>query len=52
MAMPRSQRLTSIARMVQRLGHKRVKPSVYFSPMAQPTSKSPARTSMIQSIFL
>jgi hypothetical protein len=41
-----------IARIVQMVGPKRVKPSVYFNPMAQPTSNSPARTRIIQAICL
>src|SRR3546814_19790515 len=35
---------------VQRLGTRRVKPSVYFKPTAQPTSKSPAMISTIQAM--
>src|SRR5262245_32968344 len=50
MAMPRSHRLISIERAVQSVGHHRVKPSVYFRPMAQPTSNSPATTSMTHAI--
>jgi hypothetical protein len=40
-----------IAMIVQTVGHNRVKPSVYFSPMAQPTSNSPATVRMIQFMF-
>jgi hypothetical protein len=39
-------------RAVQIVGHNRVKPSVYFSPMAQPISNRPATTRMTQAIFL
>src|SRR5690606_24047476 len=35
---------------VPRVGHSRVKPSVYFSPTAQPISKRPATTRMAQFI--
>src|SRR5262245_19841880 len=52
MANPSSQRLMSIDSAVQRLGHSRVKPAVYFSPMAQPTSNSPATTRTTQDISL
>jgi len=40
MAIPRNQRLIIIADTVHTVGHRRVKPSVYFSPTAQPTSRS------------
>ena len=42
MAMPRSTTLPTIAPNVRTLGHSLVKPSVYLSPMAQPTSSKPA----------
>jgi len=47
-AMPSSSMLATMARPVRTLGTGRVKPSVYFSPMAQPVSSSPAITSRIQ----
>src|SRR5690606_19066564 len=37
-----SHMLTTMAAMVQTLGQSRVKPCVYFSPTAQPTSRKPA----------
>ena len=40
-----------IERTVHTVGHKREKPSVYFNPMAQPTSTNPATTRTIQFMF-
>src|SRR5690606_41780424 len=42
--------LTTIATIVQMLGHRRVNPSVYFRPIAQPTSSKPAMNRMIQAM--
>jgi hypothetical protein len=39
----RSQRLTIMAEVVRQVGMRRVKPSVYLRPIAQPHSMSPAR---------
>jgi hypothetical protein len=36
----------------QTVGHNRAKPSVYFSPMAQPTSKRPATARIVQAMTL
>jgi hypothetical protein len=35
--------LSAMAATVSKDGKRREKPSVYFNPMAQPTSKRPAR---------
>jgi hypothetical protein len=43
-ATPSNPRLMTIAATVPTVGHSFVKPSVYFSPMAQPISNNPART--------
>src|SRR5688572_2885195 len=48
MASASSTMLTTSAAAVHTVGQSRVSPSVYFSPMAQPTSKSPAITSISQ----
>src|SRR5215213_7824200 len=50
MAMPSRPRLMSIAATVPTVGHKRVNPSVYLSPIAQPTSNSPAMTRINQAM--
>src|SRR6185503_18358064 len=50
MATPSSHRLTAMAAMVPRVGHKRVKPSVYLSPIAQPTSHKPAMKRVTQAM--
>src|SRR5690606_10870647 len=50
MAQPSISTLTTIAPTVPTEGHRRVKPSVYFRPMAQPTSKKPATTSTSHAI--
>jgi hypothetical protein len=42
MARPSSTTLATIAAPVPTDGHSRVKPSVYFRPMAQTTSSNPA----------
>src|SRR6185369_1303827 len=42
MASPSSQRLMIMASAVHTVGHNREKPSVYFKPMAHPTSNNPA----------
>jgi hypothetical protein len=49
-AIARSHTLIIIAKTVSRLGHGRVKPCVYFNPMAQPVSKIPAKIRTIHSI--
>jgi hypothetical protein len=49
-AMPSNHTLSSIADAVIRVGHSRVKPSVYFKPIAQTTSNSPAVTRITQLI--
>src|SRR5690606_25948266 len=48
MAIPSSQTLISMDRPVATDGHRRVKPSVYLRPMAQPISNRPATTRMAQ----
>src|SRR5688572_30182729 len=48
--MLRSHTLTTIATSVATVGHGRVKPSVYFNPIAQPTSNSPATITINQAI--
>src|SRR5690554_2388912 len=40
--MPSSTTLTTMETTVPMVGHKRVKPSVYFKPIAQPISNRPA----------
>src|SRR5690554_902714 len=40
--MPSSTTLTTMDTTVPMVGHKRVKPSVYFKPIAQPISNRPA----------
>ena len=50
MEMPSKPMLLPIASKVPAAGHSRVKPSVYFRPMAQANSNSPAMTRMIQLI--
>src|SRR5262249_10901623 len=50
MATPSSERLINIASAVQRVGTSRLKPSVYLSPIAQPTSNRPARTRITHAI--
>src|SRR5262245_56579167 len=47
-AMPSSAMLRSSATAVQTVGQRRVKPAVYLSPIAQPTSNSPATISTSQ----
>jgi hypothetical protein len=49
-AHPSSTTLTIIAAAVPTLGHRRVKPSVVLSPIAQATSKTPATTSTIHAM--
>src|SRR5262245_5074361 len=49
-ATPSSARLATMQATVQRLGQRRVNPSVYLRPIAQPTSSRPATRSRIQSI--
>jgi hypothetical protein len=39
-----------MANTVHTVGHKRVNPSVYFSPIAHPVSNNPARNKMIHAI--
>ncbi len=48
--MPSSTTLATIEVPVKTLGQRRVKPSVYFRPIAQPISSSPATASQIQAI--
>ncbi len=49
-AIPSKPRLIAIAATVPTVGHSRVKPSVYFRPIAQPTSNGPASTRRSQAI--
>src|SRR6476469_7876823 len=49
-ARPSSATLPSMLRPVRSVGSGRVKPAVYFRPMAQPTSSRPATTRMIHAI--
>src|SRR3546814_426953 len=51
-AMPSRPRLMTIASTVPTVGHNLVKPSVYFSPIAQPISNSPASTRINQFIIV
>jgi len=51
MAMPSSAMLTAMAANVPTVGHSRVNPSVYFKPIAQPTSNKPATVRRIQFIL-
>src|SRR3546814_453421 len=51
-AMPSRPRLMIIASTVPTVGHNLVKPSVYFSPIAQPISNSPASTRINQFIVV
>lgn len=46
----RHQKLPPIAATVHTLGHSRVNPSVYFKPIAQPTSNSPAIKSKVHAM--
>src|SRR5262249_14614828 len=50
-ASPSRPRLMSIAKTVNNVGTVRVKPSVNFSPMAQPVSKNPAIIKMAHAII-
>ncbi len=51
MAIPSNQRLMIIDKRVPTVGQNRVKPAVYFNPIAQPTSKNPAIVRMIHVMF-
>jgi len=50
MATDSSQKLAAIAMIVSTDGTSLEKPSVYFSPIAQPHSNNPAMTKYIQAI--
>ncbi|MOA65164.1 hypothetical protein D3C78_1914510 [compost metagenome] len=49
-AWPNSAKLTIMVAIVATLGHSLVKPSVYFRPIAQPTSLNPANAKNTQAI--
>jgi hypothetical protein len=50
-AIPSNQTLSTIASTVPTVGQSRVKPSVYFKPIAHTTSNSPAATRIAQLIL-
>lgn len=52
MAIPSKPRLITIEITVPTVGQKRVKPCVYLSPMAQPTSNRPATIRMTHDMTL